>query len=66
MIFPIVGEAFVEFAVFLVGDIIGVAHPDRLGLIQLFVLGVFLLKIYIFMQLDKVVQETYNIQFIYY
>jgi len=45
MIFPIVGEALVEFAILLIGDVIWVSHPDGLGLIQLLVFSVFLLQI---------------------
>ena len=37
MIFPVVGETLVEVSIFLLGDIVGVAGPDRLGFVQLLV-----------------------------
>jgi hypothetical protein len=38
VLFPIVGEGLVERRVLVLGDIIGLAHPDGLGLIESFVL----------------------------
>ena len=43
MFFPIVGKGFVKFAIFFLRDIIGIASPDGLGLVKLFIFGVFLL-----------------------
>ena len=41
--FPIVGQRLVEFAVFFLRNVVGVASPDGLGFVQLFVLDVFFL-----------------------
>jgi hypothetical protein len=40
MIFPVVGQALVEFAIFFLGNIIGVACPNWLGLVQFLILCV--------------------------
>lgn len=34
VILPVISKAFVELAVFLIGDVIRVTGPDRLGLVQ--------------------------------
>lgn len=41
--FPIVSQGLVEFAVFFLGNVVGVASPDGLGFVQLFILDVFFL-----------------------
>merc|ERR1712004_247659 len=43
VLLPVVGQALVELAVLLVGDVVRGSGPDRLCLVQLLVLGVFLL-----------------------
>merc|ERR1712170_105553 len=49
MFFPIVGKGFVKFAIFFLRDIIGIASPDGLGLVNLFIFGVFLLDSFLFL-----------------
>lgn len=39
MVLPIVGEGLVEGRVLLGGDVLGVSGPERLGLVELLVLG---------------------------
>jgi hypothetical protein len=36
MVLPVIGERLVEIAIFLFGDVRGVASPQRLGLVQFF------------------------------
>ena len=43
MVFPVVGQALVERAVFFGSDVGRVTSPDRLGLVELFVRGFSLL-----------------------
>ena len=38
VVLPVVGQRLVELAVFLLGDVVGVAGPDRLRLVQLLIL----------------------------
>jgi hypothetical protein len=45
VVFPVVGQGFVELAVFLLGDVVGVARPNGLGFVQLLVFGVLDLEI---------------------
>ena len=43
MLFPVVGQALVELAILFLADVIWIPCPDGLGLIKLFIFGVFLL-----------------------
>ena len=45
MVFPVVGQRLVELGVLFLLDVVGVAHPDRLGLVQLLVFLVVLLDL---------------------
>merc|ERR1712133_25265 len=41
MVFPVVGQALVEIAILLLGNVVGVTGPDRLRLVQFLVFDVF-------------------------
>lgn len=41
MVFPIVGQGFVEFSVFFFGDVVDVSSPERFSFVQLFLFHVF-------------------------
>merc|ERR1712004_955168 len=43
MLFPVVGQALVELAILFLADVIWIPGPDGLGLVKLFIFGVFLL-----------------------
>merc|ERR1719333_183081 len=43
MFFPIVGQGFVKFAIFLLRNVIGVTGPDGFCLVQFLIFGVFFL-----------------------
>jgi len=45
VVLPVVGERLVERAVLFLGDVVGVAGPDRLGLVELLKLGLDLLDL---------------------
>ena len=45
VVFPIVGQALVEGGVVFLGDVVGVASPDGLGLVKLLVGGLLLLDL---------------------
>lgn len=45
VILPIVGQALVELSILLVSDVIRVSGPDRLCLVQLFLIDVLLLDL---------------------
>ena len=38
VLFPIVGEGLVERGILILGDVVGLSHPDGLGLVELLVL----------------------------
>merc|ERR1712018_34190 len=43
MFFPIIGQGFVKFTIFLLTNIVRVASPDGLGFVQLLVFNIFFL-----------------------
>lgn len=43
VVLPVIGEAFVKLSILLLGDVIRVAGPNRLGLVQLLLINIFLL-----------------------
>lgn len=45
VVLPVIGERFVELAIFLVADVIRVSGPNRLGLVEFLELCVFLLNL---------------------
>jgi len=45
MILPVIGQALVELTILLVRNVIRVPGPNRLGLVQLFILNVLLLDL---------------------
>ncbi len=55
MIFPVVGQALVESAVFLGGDVLRITSPDRLGLVQLLVGNLLLLDRFLLLFLTLLV-----------
>merc|ERR1712004_652075 len=47
--FPVVSQRLVEFTIFLLRNIVWVTGPDRFGLVQLFIFGIFLLDGFLFL-----------------
>ena len=44
MFFPVIGQGFVKFTIFLLTNIVRVASPDGFGLVQLLVFNIFFLE----------------------
>merc|ERR550534_2249997 len=55
MVFPVVGQGFVEFSVLILADVIGIAGPDGFGLVQLFIFAVLFLDGLLLFLLDILV-----------
>ena len=51
VVLPVIGQALIEGRVLLGLDVVGVAGPDRLRLVQLFVLDLFLLDLFLLLVL---------------
>jgi hypothetical protein len=57
VIFPVISEALVEFSIFFLSDVIRVPCPNGLGLVQFFLINVFLLNLlgFLFLILTTVI-----------
>lgn len=49
MVLPVIGQALVERAVFLRLDVVGIAGPNGLRLVELFILNLLLLDLFLFL-----------------